>query len=214
MSPITPPGRTRKRVLEYVRQRILEGNSPTIREVQREFGFRAVESARAHLEALVNEGLLVKPPGRRSRGYRLPAGTGLIPPPAFVPLIGRVQAGALSAALEDPEGYLAIQTRKAESDDLFALRVKGESMRDAGIFDGDVVVVRRQPSANSGEIVVAMIEDEATVKRLRMRRRRVELLPENEEFSPIVPDPETLTILGKVIEVRRYLEQLPLTAIA
>jgi repressor LexA len=79
-------------------------------------------------------------------------------------------------------------------------------MKDAGIFDGDVVVVRRQPRADSGEIVVALVGDEATVKRLRLKRGRIELHPENEAYEPIVPEPADVKVLGKVVEVRRTLE--------
>jgi repressor LexA len=85
------------------------------------------------------------------------------------------------------------------------LRVRGESMTGAGILPNDIVVVRRQPTARSGEIVVALVGDEATVKRLRIRGKRLELRPENPGFDPIVPGPDGLTLLGKVIEVRRYL---------
>ncbi len=110
--------------------------------------------------------------------------------------------------LEEPEGYLPIPSRLPENE-LFALRVHGNSMRDAAILAGDIVVVRKQPSAASGDIVVALVGDEATVKRLRKRGRRVELVPENPDFEIIVPSPSALVLLGKVIEVRRYLEPLP-----
>jgi repressor LexA len=126
----------------------------------------------------------------------------------MVPLLGRVQAGALTTALEEPEGYLPIPSRLPENE-LFALRVHGNSMRDAAILAGDIVIVRKQPSAASGDIVVALVGDEATVKRLRKRGRRVELVPENPEFEIIAPSPSDLILLGKVIEVRRYLEPLP-----
>jgi repressor LexA len=89
---------------------------------------------------------------------------------------------------------------------LFSLRVRGDSMKDAGILDGDVVVVRRQPNANAGDIVVAMVGDEATVKRFRLKRGRVELHPENDAYQPIVPEPGDVKVLGKVVEVRRTLE--------
>ncbi len=123
-----------------------------------------------------------------------------------MPVLGRVQAGDLSVAIEDPEGYVPFQTSRSPGE-LFGLRVRGESMTGAGILPGDVVVVRRQPTASSGEIVVALIGDEATVKRLRLRRKRVELHPENPAFEPIVSGPQQeVTLLGKVIEVRRRLE--------
>jgi len=197
----TPPGQTRERVFRLVRERILAGLPPTVREVQQAFRFRAVQTAREHLEGLVAEGRLAKEKGK-SRGYRLPDAAG--PPTRLVPLLGRVQAGALSTAIEDLEGYLPIQSTRS-SEELFGLRVHGESMSGVGILPGDVVIVRRQPEARSGEIVVALVGDEATVKRLRIRGRRVELHPENPDFDVIVPD--TLTLLGKVVEVRRYLER-------
>jgi repressor LexA len=198
----TPAGQTRERVFRLVRERLLSGAPPTVREVQEAFGFRSVETAREHLEALVREGRLDKQP-RRARGYRLPFSDG--PPTVMVPLLGRVPAGSLDLAVEEPEGYLPIQSRRSP-DSLFGLRVRGESMTGAGILPGDVVVVRRQRTASSGEIVVALVGDEATVKRLRLRGKRVELVAENPAFEPIVPDPRELKLLGKVIEVRRRLE--------
>jgi repressor LexA len=203
----TPPGQTRQRIFEFMRARLLAGEPPTTREVQEAFGFRAVQSAREHLEALVADGLLQKASGR-ARGYRLSTGFASAAPMRMVPLLGRVQAGALTTALEEPEGYLPIPSRLPENE-LFALRVHGNSMRDAAILAGDIVIVRKQPSAASGDIVVALVGDEATVKRLRKRGRRVELVPENPEFEIITPSPADLVLLGKVIEVRRYLEPLP-----
>lgn len=204
----TPPGQTRQQVYRFLRERLLAGAPPTIREVQDHFGFRSVESARAHLEALAREGRLVKEPGR-SRGYRLPQGARPVAPPVLVPLLGRVQAGDLTAAIEEPEGYLAIDSRPT-AEELFALRVRGESMTGAGILPGDVVIVRRQQEARVGEVVVALVEDEATVKTLRRDGRRFVLQPENPAFPTIVPEPGTLVLLGKVVEVCRYLEGLPL----
>ena len=226
-----PLGDTRQRVYEFVRRRILAGDAPTTREVQHHLGFRAVQSARQHLEALVAAGKLVKLPGR-SRGYRLPgfgaAGLGLgvgtgvgsdgsndsngkagffpTGPLQLVPRLGRVQAGALSEAIEDPDGYLPVADMSTDAE-LFALTVRGESMTDAGILPGDTVVVRRQETARDGEIVVALVGDEATVKRLRLQKGRVELHPENAAFAPIIPDAEAeVRILGKVVEVRRRLD--------
>jgi repressor LexA len=129
-------------------------------------------------------------------------------PTVLVPLLGRVPAGPFDLAVEELEGYLPVRSRRGP-DELFGLRVSGESMTGAGILPGDVVVVRRQRRAESGEIVVALVGEEATVKRLRIRRKRIELHPDNPAFEPIVPDPDELTLLGKVIEVRRYLEQRP-----
>ncbi|MBP7148094.1 MAG: repressor LexA [Acidobacteria bacterium] len=202
----TPPGETRRRVYEFLRQRLSAGEPPTVREVQAKFGFKAVESARAQLEALVREGLLVKAPGR-SRGYRLPESARPAPPPRMIPLLGAVQAGNLTEAILNPAGHVPVErSSKGKAEELFALRVQGESMTGAGIFPGDIVIVRRQPSAESGDIVVALLEDEATVKRLRRHGDRWVLRPENPAFVPIVVGSSALRVLGKVIEVRRYLE--------
>lgn len=201
----TPPGETRDRVYRYVRRRILEGSPPTVREVQKAFGFKAVQSAREHLEALVRQGRLHKKPGRRSRNYRLPVGVSTTP--LMVPMLGQVQAGEFTIAEQNPAGYVMVQTRSV-SEELFALKVRGESMSGAGIFPRDVVIVRKQPRAQNGEIVVALVGDEATVKRLKIQKNAVELHPENPDFPVILPDPHEVRILGKVIQVRRYLENL------
>ena len=199
MAPFTPPGETREKVYRFVRRRIIEELPPTVREVQEAFRFRAVQTARQHLERLVTEGRLVKARGK-SRGYRLPQEPGTL----LVPLLGQVQAGGLRAAIEECEGYLPVRSRGSE--ELFGLRVHGESMTGAGILPGDIVVVRQQAEAVSGDIVVALVGDEATIKRLRLRRNGIELHPENPAFAPIIPRTDECTLLGKVVEVRRYLE--------
>lgn len=200
----TPPGETREKVFTFVRKRLQAGQPPTVREVQDAFGFRAVQTARQHLEQLVAQGRLHADRGK-ARGYRLPGR-----PPShhlsghvLVPLLGRVPAGALDEAIEDPDGYLSVDAR--ESDDYFALRVYGESMIGVGILSGDLVIVRRQPTAENGDIVVALVENEATVKTLKSHGRHVELCPENPAFETILLDADQVAILGKVIEVRRTL---------
>lgn len=198
--PYTPKGKTREKILKFVRERILAGRPPTVREVQAAFAFSAVETARRHLENLIAEGRLGREAGK-ARGYRLPEAPGLL----YIPLLGRVQAGALTTAVEEPEGYIPVSPERGRGD-LFALRVRGESMTGAGIFPGDIAIIRRQPTADSGDIAVALVGDEATVKRLRLNDGRIELHAENPEFPPIIPLPGELLILGKVIEIRRYLE--------
>ena len=202
----TPPGKTREKVYRYVRERLLAGTPPTVREVQQAMGFRAVESARGHLNALVAQGRLDRQPGR-ARGYALPRPEGAPTPlPTLVPLLGHVQAGDLQLALECPSGYVAVEANRHPPEDLFALAVRGQSMTGKGIFPDDVVIVRRQPTADTGDIVVALVEDEATVKTLRRGRGgRPELHPANPRYKVIRPDPEHLQILGKVVEVRRYI---------
>ena len=198
----TPPGETREKIFAFVRTRLLAGQPPTVREVQDAFGFRAVQTAREHLEQLVEQGRLAAD-RHKARGYRLPRPV-RGPRTVLAPLLGRVPAGALDEAIEDPEGYLPVDARRA-SGDLFALRVRGESMTGAGILPGDLVIVRRQPTAKSGDIVVALVENDATVKTFKSRGRRVELRPENPAFDPIVLDADAVAILGKVVEVRRTL---------
>jgi repressor LexA len=197
----SPEDDPRARVYAFVHERLQGGRPPSLREVQTAVGFRSVESARLHLDALVRQGKLEKRPG--ARGYQLPATEDTRRPVKLVPVLGRVQAGALTTAVEDREGELAVVGARAD-DELFALRVRGESMTGAGILPGDFVIVRRQAVAEAGDIVVALVDEEATVKRLVKRGRRTELHAEHPAFPPIVPAPGTLTLLGKVIEVRRY----------
>ncbi len=198
------PTETRERVYRFVQDRVLRGMPPTVREVQRALGFRAVQSARQHLEALVAEGRLVKEPGQ-ARGYRLPGERGV----AMVPLLGRVPAGPSEVAIEEREGWLPVRARAGA--EMFALRVRGDSMVGAGILPGDIVIVRRQDTAESGDIVVALVGDEATVKRLRVDKDGITLLPENPAHEPIRPDPDEVRILGRVVEVRRFLDKVSWT---
>lgn len=190
----------RQRILAFVRERLLAGEPPTVREVQAAFGFRSIASAREQLERLVAAGELLREPGR-ARGLRLPGN----PRGVAVPVLGRVQAGAFSYAAEDIEGHVWTSLRYPARD-LFALRVRGESMTGAGLLSGDLVIVRRQPDAEDGQIVVAQVDDEATVKTLRKRRGRVELHPAHPDFPVLRPDAERLAILGRVVEARRMYE--------
>ncbi len=212
MSPKTPPGETRESIYQFMRDRLLDGKPPTVREVQARFGFKAVQTAQAHLEQLVAEGRLTKEYAEykgRARGYSLPeSSVDFARPTVFAPLLGHIQAGGLQAAIEDREGMVPVQrgSRRAGSEQLFALRVRGESMTGIGILPDDIVIVRSQPSAETGDVVVALVGDEATVKTLRKERGKIVLQPENPSFEPVVLNPDECTILGKVIEVRRYLD--------
>lgn len=202
-----PRGQSREEVFDFVQRRLLAGEPPTVREVQEAMGFAAVQSARAHLDALVAEGRLRKEPGQ-ARAYRLPhrwSRPSRAVQTVSVPLLGHVQAGALTAAIEDPLGHVQVQTRHPASS-LFALRVRGESMTGVGIWPDDLVIVRRQTVAENGDVVVALVEDEATVKTLRITQDQLVLMPENPLFQPIVLAEDELSVLGKVIEVRRHLE--------
>ncbi len=208
----TPRGQTRERIYQYMRERLSSGDPPTVREVQRAFGFRSVQTARQHLEALVVEGRLEVSRGH-ARGYRLPGGgvrsgdgalpLGVASQVRSVPILGRVSAGPLTVAVEDLEGYIPVELRG--EGDYFALRVRGDSMVGAAILPGDLVVVKRQPDADSGDIVLALVGDEATVKRLKKGGGRVELHAENPAYPPIVLEGPEVMVLGKVVEVRRRL---------
>ena len=202
--PFTPKGETREKVYRYVREQLQLGRCPTLREVQAFFGFGAVETVRSHLSKLVEEGRLKKTKG--ARGYVLPE---LERTETFaIPLLGRVPAGGLEEAVEEREGTVLVAAVRGKrgAQNWFALRVEGESMTGAGILPGDVVIVEPTPTARSGEIVVAMVGDEATVKTLRRTGRRVELHPENPRYKPIIPErPQDLRILGRVVELRREL---------
>ena len=205
--PKTPPGHTRNRIFRFVHSRLLQGDSPSLREVRDHFGFRAVETVRAHLSALVEEGRLVKESGR-SRGYRLPL-QALAPGGSpirvqSVPILGEVAAGGFEEAIENPDGDLPVEIPDSRGlSDYFALRVRGESMTGAGILPGDTVIVERRAAPVSGQIVVALFEDEATVKRLHLGADGMELRPENPDFETLRPPPGSCRILGKVVEVRR-----------
>lgn len=198
------PSDSKERVFAYVRRCLLDGLPPSLREAQAALGFRSVRSVQKHLDRLVAEGRLGHRPGL-ARGLRLP---GPIKGGAAVrvPVLGQVQAGGWNLAVEDLEAeeHLAVQTRYAP-ERLFALRVQGESMTGAHILPGDRVVALRGEDAESGQIVVAAVGDEATVKFLRRKGRRVELHPANPAFPVLRPAPEELSILGRVIEVRREL---------
>lgn len=200
----TPPGETRARVLAVVREALERGRSPSIREVQRAVGLRSPEVARQHLMLLVEEGALERDEG--ARGWRLPSHERVHV--RNVPLLGRVPAGGPIEAVEEREGVVAFDAhrRGGRSPGLFALRVQGESMRDAGILPDDIVIVDSRARVEHGDVVVARLDGEATIKRLWRSGRRLELRPENPAFEPIVPGRgQDFTILGKVIELRRQL---------
>lgn len=197
--PKTPPGATRARIREFVHARILAGAPPSVREVQEAFGFRSTATVREHLDALVDTGLLAQEPGR-DRGYRIPGAT----PPVLIPLVGRVQAGALSLAVEDARGFVPVEPAHAAH--TFALTVVGESMAGREIHDGDIVLVRTDLPVREGDVVVALVGDEATLKTFRRDGRRVVLQAANPDYADIVPATHAdFRLLGRVVEVRRRL---------
>lgn len=185
-------------ILAFIRAAIeASGYPPTRADICRAFGFASPNAAEQHLRVLEAKGALTIEAGA-ARGLRLTAGLG-------VPLVGRVAAGSPILA----EAH--IQARYQVDQGLFRpradylLRVRGMSMRDAGILDGDLLAVHKTAEARSGQVVVARVHDEVTVKRLRRRGTAVELLPENPDFAPIVVDPrtDTFAIEGLAVGVIR-----------
>ena len=183
-------------ILDFLRRFAAEnGYAPSVREICAAVGLKSTASVHYHLNELKRQGLIGMDENK-NRAISLAGGT---PPPPCgrIPVLGVVTAGLPILAVENVEGYLPWDGEE----DCFALRVRGESMIGAGILDGDKVVVRPQNTAVNGDIVVALLEDEATVKRFSRTADGVWLLPENPEFSPI--DGRFASILGKVKAVIR-----------
>ena len=192
-------------ILDYIRRRLAEeGAPPTRADIQQAFGFASPNAAESHLRALARKGAIELVPGA-SRGIRLPA---VEPSVTGLPLIGRVAAGAPLLAVEHIERHVAVGPDLFSPAPDYLLRVAGESMRDVGILDGDLLAVRRSNEARNGQIVVARIEDEVTVKRFRRDGQHVQLIAENPDFAPIVIDlaQQPLAIEGLAVGVLRQLD--------
>lgn len=187
-----------QKIYDYIVSCIREqGYPPSVREIGEAVGLKSPSTVHFHLKHLEQAGVIEKGAGK-GRAITL------TDPPEDdrVPIVGNVAAGSPILAQECIEDYLTFDTGGRQGE-YFALRVRGESMLGAGILPGDLVVVRRQQTCNNGEIVVAMIDDEATVKRFSRQNGHIWLLPENENYSPI--DGTYAQILGKVAAVvRRY----------
>ena len=187
-----------QRIYEYIAVCIQEqGYAPSVREIGEAVGLKSPSTVHFHLKRLEEAGVIAKGAGK-GRAIAL---TEQAHPEDRIPILGNVAAGSPILAEECIEDYLTFDAG-GRSNEYFALRVRGESMLNAGILPGDLVVVRRQQTANNGEIVVALLEDEATVKRLSRRNGETWLLPENERYSPI--DGTHAKILGKVTAVVRH----------
>jgi repressor LexA len=185
-------------ILELIQQTLEStGAPPTRAEIAQAFGFRSPNAAEEHLRALARKGAIALDEGR-ARGIRVLIETGL-------PLVGRVAAGHPILAEANLQGRYQVDPALFKPRADYLLRVRGMSMRDAGILDGDLLAVHRTPEARSGQIVVARIQDEVTVKRLRRKGAIVELVAENPEFAPIVVDTrhQALTIEGVAVGLIR-----------
>lgn len=187
------------------------GYPPSIPEVQERFSFKSPNAVNDHLEALEQKRYISRRP-HKSRGIEilnhspLKANNAANDNVTEIPIIGRVSAGTPILAEENIEGTIFIDKLFAKNTKrMFVLRVKGTSMINAGILDGDFVLVRQQPTAEQGEMVVALIEDEATVKRFYRGKNKIRLQPENDTMKPIIIDPsdKNIMIIGKVEGVIR-----------
>lgn len=185
-------------VFEFIKKRLEEGFAPTVREICDEFGYKSTSTAHRRIQALTEAGLLEKGTNQ-NRAIRI-AGRGAM----RIPLVGTVTAGQPITAIEDVTDYISFFPQKSYSEEVFALRVRGDSMINTGILNGDIVIVERCAFAHNGEIVVALVDnEEATVKRFFKENGRYRLQPENDSMEPIIAD--NVTIAGKVIAVMRYL---------
>ena len=183
-------------ILAYIRERLTDSVPPTVREICRDLEIKSTSSAHRYLKSLEAKGYITMG-DRENRTIRL-VGTSSA---AQIPLLGTVAAGQPILAFEDVEDYIPFSLRGEDPSQLFALRVKGESMIEAAILDGDVIVVRQTPTVRNGEIAVALVEDEATVKRFYKENGHYRLQPENSTMDPIIVD--DCRILGRVIAVMR-----------
>lgn len=192
-----------KAVFEFIQRQITDrGHSPTIREIGEKFGITSTNGVRTHLNALIKKGYLKK---ERfiSRGLELTQS--LTEGVGRLPLVGSVPAGLPIDAIENIEGEIALDLSFLPRGDSFSLTVMGDSMKDAGIFDGDLVLVKKQRVAQRGDIVVAIIDGEATVKRFFPSEKSIRLQPENKDYKPIIVNKKSgeFRIAGKVVGLLR-----------
>ena len=188
------------KVMDYIRKFSEEnGYTPSVREIGKECGIKSTATVHSYIEKLQNRGYLNKTDNKK-RAVTIGKRTGV-----NIPLLGTVTAGQPIFAYENYEDYYTFPVGEFKGEELFMLRVQGTSMIDAGIMDGDKIIVRRQRTAEHGEIVVAMVNEEesATVKRLFRRGGKVILHPENEALSDMIFEPNEVSILGKVVGLMR-----------
>ena len=183
-------------LLSYIKERLADQIPPTVREICAAAGIKSTSTVHAYLKTLEENGYISRQSGL-NRAIRLPGES-----VARVPLLGKVTAGQPILAVEEVEDYVPYSGGGYQPGELFALRVSGTSMINAGIFDKDVVIVHKTPTAVNGDIVVALVGDEATVKRFYKENGHFRLQPENDAFEPIIVD--EVSILGKVVSLVRY----------
>lgn len=191
-----------RRILEVIEEfRAERGYPPSVREIGERVGLSSSSTIHAHLKTLERRGYITRDP-TKPRALRSEGRSENPPDSVVMPIVGRVAAGVPITAQENIEGEFVLPASFApRASDSFMLRVKGDSMVGAAILDGDLILVRPQPSAENGEIVVAMVDDEATVKRFYKEDGRIRLQPENPEMAPIFSS--DVTVVGRVEAVVR-----------
>lgn len=193
--------KSQQKVYDYLMSKRDEGIPPTVREICDATGFKSTSTVHAHLNSLEKLGLITRRSGC-TRAIQLSSDNN-VPESISVPIIGTVTAGSPIYAYEENLGYVTVDRSIKRGRELFALRVKGDSMINAGILSGDAVIFVKQSVADNGDIVVALIDDEATVKRFFREDGYFRLQPENPDYEPIIS--EDVKILGKVVTlVRNY----------
>ena len=200
-----PRGSTQEKILSYIQSAIeTQGYAPSVREIGEAVGLSSTSTVHGHLRRLEKKGLLHRDamkPRAMGLSKELAPTVSVSDQICSLPVIGRVAAGLPVLAEEAIEDTLPLPASFVGEGSHFILRVRGESMIQAGILNDDYIVVRKQPDANNGDIVVAMIEDEATVKRFYKENGHFRLQPENDSMEPIIVS--SVTILGKVISLLR-----------
>ncbi len=195
-----------RQILDFIKAEMRrKGYPPTVRDIGEAVGLSSSSTVHSHLAALEAKGLIKRDPSKpralevldRDRSEHVVEMRGM----RELPIVGAVAAGCPILAEENIEQTITLPTEIAREDSTFVLRVKGESMIDAGILDGDFVVVRQQQTADNGDIIVALLEDEATVKRFFREPDRIRLQPENASMEPIYA--RDVSVLGKVVAVFR-----------
>lgn len=192
-----------KQILEYMKQEVREkGYPPSVREICEAVGLKSTSTVHGHLSRLEKKGLIRRDP-TKPRAIEILDEDYALPEKELVqvPIIGNITAGSPILAVENIEDTFPIPVEYVHNDKVFMLKVRGESMIGAGIFDKDLILVRQQSTANNGDIVVALIEDYATVKTFYKEKDYVRLQPENPSMTPIMV--RDVTILGKVIGLFR-----------
>jgi len=187
-----------EQVYKYLVKTMSGSIPPSVREICHATGIKSTSTVHAVLKSLEDGGYILRDP-KFSRSIRISGAC----ESSQIPVLGRVTAGQPILAVEEIEDYIPYPISATGAESLFALRVVGLSMRDAGILDGDIIIADKDAAWHSGDIVVALIEDEATVKRIILKDNSVILMPENPDYSPIYP--ENPSVLGKVVgSFRKY----------